>query len=182
VETACNRSHAHDFVFTQQIQIDTQIQRKANIVRRKSSRPPTWRKGAWNFLVERFLLNARFPAACYDTAEENNKKSNNKEIVRPQTSRRPFRQVGRLEAFCRTMSSGFSVASVCRPLLQLANLHSSWPGFTRQINRHADAKKSQHRSTKKFQAPYLAKGYLELFGRTVFAEPGFTQPRKIRTI
>jgi hypothetical protein len=34
-----------------------QTQRKANIVRPKSSSPPTWRKEAWNFLVERFLLN-----------------------------------------------------------------------------------------------------------------------------
>jgi hypothetical protein len=99
--------------------------KKTKIVRPKSSRHPTWRKGAWNFLVERFLLNTRFPAACYDTAEENNKKLSNKEIVRPQTSRRPFRQVGRLEAFCRTMSSGCSVASVCRLFLglQLYTVH-----------------------------------------------------------
>jgi hypothetical protein len=35
-------------------------------------------------------------------------------------------------------------------------------------------KKSQHRSTKKFQAPFRQKAGLELFGRTIFAEPGFT--------
>ena len=52
---------------------DTQTQRKAKTVRPKSSRPPTWRKRRWNFLVERFLLNIRFPAASYETAEENKK-------------------------------------------------------------------------------------------------------------
>jgi len=40
--------------------IDTQTARKANIVRPKSSRPLTWRKGAWNFSVERFLPHSRF--------------------------------------------------------------------------------------------------------------------------
>ena len=38
------------------------------------------------------------------------------------------------------------------------------------ISRHTDSKKSRRRSTKKFQAPYLAKQSLELFGRTIFAE------------
>ena len=66
-----------------------EVFRTAKIVQPKSSRPATWRNGAWNFLVERFLLNTRFSAASYETAEENKKL--NKDIyiyiVRPQTSR-----------------------------------------------------------------------------------------------
>jgi hypothetical protein len=51
-------------------------------------------------------------------------------IVRPQTSRRPFRQVGRLEAVCRTNSSGFCNSFCVSTLLRLVHLHSSWSGFT----------------------------------------------------
>ena len=42
--------------------------------------------------------------------------------------------------------------------------------YATDTNRHTDSKKSRRRPTKKFQAPYLAKRGLELFGRTIFAE------------
>ena len=59
-----------------------EIKHHRKLVRHKTSRRHAWGEGIWNFYVERlvvFLLNlCIFPAASYETAEENQVKRRNR--------------------------------------------------------------------------------------------------------
>jgi hypothetical protein len=123
----------------------------------KKFHAPTWRKGAWNFSVERFLLNTRFPAASYETAEENRRL--NKESFDRKLPGDPFARWVAWKPFVERCLFGSSIVSVCRLFLGSCKFPQLMVRiYTHHTNRHADAKKSQHRSTKTFQALCLAKG------------------------
>jgi hypothetical protein len=56
---------------------------------KKFQAPYLAKGGPWTFLVERFLLNARFPAACYETTEENKVKQRNRPTANFQATLSP---------------------------------------------------------------------------------------------